>query len=201
MRRNWLLYLVIFSLALNFGTIGTFAYLRYQDQAQRLARQLPPPLPLRELWQTLKLDEAQRQALRHLAPEHRDKVGAIRHELFQKRQEFFDLLKAETPDQAAIQAKIGEISTLQGQLEEELVRFLLEVRKNLKPEQNAAFLDLVRTRLDKAMPGSHGPMHGRRGPWHGSPGPGLEPPPPGMGPPAGPGLPPCPGPECPEPRE
>ena len=197
MRRNWLLYLVIFSLALNFGTIGTFVYLHYQDQAQRLSRELPPPLPMRELWQTLKLDETQRQAVRGLFAQHRAKVEEIRRELFQRRQELFELLRAETPALPVIHAKIEEISASQGKLEEELVRHLLEFRKELKPEQRTAFLNLVQTRLDKAC----GPMGGRRGPWHG--GPRLGPPPgPGMGPGPGPGMPgpgmePGPGPEGP----
>ena len=184
MRRNWLLYLVIFSLALNFGTIGTFIYLHYQDQAQRLSRDLPPPLPMRELWQTLKLDETQRQAVRGLFAQHRAKVEAIRSELFQRRQELFDLLRAETPALPAIHAKIEEISAAQGKLEEELVRHLLEFRKELKPEQRTAFLNLVQARLDKAC----SPIGGRRGPWHG--GPRLGPPPgPGRGPGPGPGMP------------
>ena len=171
MRRNWLLYLVIFSLALNFGTIGTFVYLHYQDQAQRLSRDLPPPLPMRELWQTLKLDETQRQAVRGLFSQHRAKVEAIRSELFQRRQELFELLKAETPDLPAIHAKIEEISASQGKLEEELVRHLLEFRKELKPEQRTAFLNLVQTRLDKAWAA---PWAAGAAPWHGRPG--LAPP-------------------------
>ena len=200
MRRNWLLYLVIFSLALNLGTIGTIAYLRYQDQAQRLSREMPPPLPMRDLWRTLKLDETQRQAVRGLFVQHRAKVEAIRSELFQRRQELFELLKAETPALAVIRAKIGEISASQGKLEEELVRHLLEFRKELKPEQRVAFLDLVQTRLDKALGGPCGPMGGR-GPRHGGPPPG-PPPGPGMGPGPGPGMPgpgmePGPGPEGP----
>ena len=190
MKRNWLLYLVIFSLALNLGTIGTFAYLRYQDQKQRLTRELPPPLPLRDLWQTLKLDDGQHRALLELVPDHRARVAAIRKDLFLKRYELFDLLKGEAPDQAAIRGKIGEISDLQGKLEEELVRFLLAVRKNLKPEQNTVFLELVRSRLDRALCGPGGPWGGRRGPWRG--GPGLGPPPP-------PEKGPCPVPGMPEP--
>jgi Spy/CpxP family protein refolding chaperone len=198
-RRNWLLYLVIFSLALNLGSIGTFAYLRYQDQAQRLSREVPPPLPMRDLWRTLKLDETQRQAVRGLFSQHRAKVEEIRRELFQRRQELFDLLKAETPAMAVIHAKIGEISASQGKLEEELVRHLLEFRKELKPEQRTAFLNLVQTRLDKALGGPCAPMGGRG--WHG--GPPLGPPRgPGMGPGPGPGMPgpgmkPGPGPEGP----
>ncbi len=201
MKRNWLLYLVIFSLALNFGTIGTFVYLRYQDQAQRLSREIPPPIPLRALWGDLKLDDTQRQALHALLPEHRSKVVAMREKLFQKRQELFELLKVEAPDMPAVQAKVREISGLQGKLEEELVRFLLEFRKHLKPEQTAAFLNVVQTRLDKALGGPYGPTGrhgGRHGPGLGPP-PGMGPgpgdcPPPGMGPPPEMCPPPGPGP-------
>jgi Spy/CpxP family protein refolding chaperone len=192
-KRNWLLYLVIFSLALNFGTIATLVYLRYQDKAQRLSQEIPPPMAMRALWGTLNLDQAQRQAVRGLFPEHRAKVMEVRGELSQKRRELFDLIKAEAPAMAPVQAKVREISDLQGKLEEELVRFLLEFKKRLKPEQRAAFLDQVQTRWDKAGP--CGPMDGRgprHGPGHGpgmGPGPGLVPPP-GMGPgPKGPGRP------------
>jgi Spy/CpxP family protein refolding chaperone len=188
-RRNWLFYLVIFSLALNFGVIGTFVYLRYQDQTQSTARELPPPLHLRALWRSLNLDASQRRALHGLFPEHREKVTKLRDALFHKRQELFGLLKNEPSDQTAIRAKVREISALQGQLEEELMRFLLELKKNLKPEQTTVFLDLVQTRLDKAMRHHCGPGDGRglrlgsglgRGRRRG---PGPEPPPgPGMGP-------------------
>ena len=187
MKRNWLLYLVIFSLALNFGTIATLVYLRYQDQAQRLSQEIPPPMAMRALWGTLNLDQAQRQAVRGLFPEHRAKVTELRGELSQKRRELFDLIKGEAPAMAPVQAKVREISDLQGKLEEELVRFLLEFKKRLKPEQRATFLDQVQTRWEKAGP--WGPMDGR-GPRHGpGHGPGLGPPP-GMGPgPGGPGRP------------
>jgi Spy/CpxP family protein refolding chaperone len=189
-KRNVLLYLVIFSLALNLGTIGTLVYLRYQDQGQRFSREIPPPLHMRALWGDLKLDPSQRQALHALFPEHRGKVMEIRGELAQKRQELFNLLSDESPDLPAVQAKVREISVLQGKLEEELVRFLLEFKKHLKPEQSAAFLGLVQTRLDKTLGGPCGPG-GRR--WHRRPGPGMGHgpglgPPPGMGP-GGPGRP------------
>ena len=120
MKRDWLIYLVMFSLALNLGTIGTIVYLRYQDHQQPAAGpgSPPPPLPMKSLWRELNLDDSQRQALRHLFPEHHQKVKAIRQELTQKRQELFDLMQADSTPWSAIQAKIQEISTLQGSLEE-----------------------------------------------------------------------------------
>ncbi|MGC2433345.1 MAG: Spy/CpxP family protein refolding chaperone [Desulfobaccales bacterium] len=178
MKPNWLLYLVIFSLALNFGTIGAFVYLHHQDQG-RLYPGMPHPLPMRALWGALKLEDSQRQAVHGLLPEHRGKIAEIRSALFLKRQELFDLLKGEAPDMSKVRAKIGEISSLQGELEEEQVRFLLEIGKELKPAQKVAFLDLIQHRLNQSMAGTWGP----RGWKGGRPGP-------MMGPGRGPGKPP-----------
>ena len=182
MKRDWLIYLVMFSLALNLGTIGTIVYLRYQDQQKLAAGPAPPPppLPMKSLWRELNLDESQRQTLRRLFPEHHQKVKAVRQELAQKRQELFDLIKAESTPWSAIQAKVQEISALQGSLEEEMARFMLEFKKNLNPEQHAAFLNLLQTRLgcgpERACPPG-GPGDGRRrGPGMGR----------GMGPRGGP---------------
>jgi Spy/CpxP family protein refolding chaperone len=187
-KRNWLLYLVIFSLALNLGTIGTFAYLRYQDQAKQVAGQPPPPLPLRSLWRELNMNNSQRQALRRLFPEHHRKVQETRQELAQKRQELFDLIRKDSTPWSAIQAKIQEISALQGRLEEEMTRFMLALKQNLNPEQQAAFLNKLQARLcgQEAACGPMGPGFGRhRGPGRG---PGMGP---GMGPRGGPME--CPG--------
>ncbi len=179
MNRNWLLYLVIFSLALNFGTIGTFVYLRYQDQKEGAAG-MPPPMHMRELWGALKMDDPQRQALHRLFPEHRRKVMAMRQEMAQKRRELFELLKDEATPWEAVQTKVREISNLQGSLEEELVRHLLEFKKILKPEQYAAFWALMEPRLVRPLDGM-GPGGGRgMGPGGGR----------GMGP-GGPGGPPA----------
>ncbi len=186
MKRDWLIYLVMFSLALNFGTIGTIVYLRYQDQQKLAAGPAPPPPPLlmKSLWRELKLDESQRQTLRRLFPEHHQKVTAVRQELAQKRQELFDLIKVESTPWSAIQAKIREISALQGSLEEEMARFMLEFKKTLTPEQHAAFLNLLQTRLGCGPEGACPPgglgNGRRRGPGMGR---GMGP---GMGPRGGP---------------
>lgn len=182
MKRDWLIYLVMFSLALNLGTIGTIVYLRYQDQQKLAAGPAPPPpaMPMKSLWRELKLDEPQRQTLRRLFPEHHQKVAAVRQELAQMRQELFDLIKGESTPWSAVQAKVREVSALQGSLEEEMARFMLEFKKNLNPEQQAAFLNLVQTRLGCGPEGAcppGGPGNGRRrGPGMGR----------GMGPRGGP---------------
>jgi Spy/CpxP family protein refolding chaperone len=167
LKRNWLTYLVIFSLALNLGTMGTIFYLRHQAQTDRVAGPGPGPMPLRSLWRELNMDKAQRQALHQLFPEHYQKVRALRQELTQRRQELFNLIKEESTPMSAIRAKIQEISALQGSLEEEMAHFMMEFKKNLDPTQYAAFLNLVQTRLgcgEPCGPGEPGRGGGRRGP-------------------------------------
>ena len=175
MKRNWLLYLVIFSLALNLGTLGAFAYLRYQDRQTAVGKEAPGPMGLRDLWLALHLDKEQRQTLRKLAPDHRQRVAQLRQEMQAKRQELFDLLKGENPDWSVIQAKIKEISAQQGRLEEEVARFLLECKKHLRPEQQAAFISLVERRLCRPGGDGCGPMGGHRPSWGQGKGRGLGP--------------------------
>lgn len=63
MKRDWLLYLVIFSLALNVGTIGTFAYLRWKDRQWAPPPPHSAPMPFRKLMGKLQLDRQQRRVL------------------------------------------------------------------------------------------------------------------------------------------
>lgn len=179
MKRNWLLYLVIFSLALNLGTMGAFAYLRWQDRGEEGAlRQSTSsregrrkageaPLPFRELLGKLNLDAQQLQELKRLSPEHHRQVGALRQELAQKRGALFDLLKqGDLPAWEPVRAKVREINQLQLGLEEEMVRHLLEIQKLLKPEQRAVLLVHLEKRLSHFWRGrgqGWGPPGARRG--------------------------------------
>jgi Spy/CpxP family protein refolding chaperone len=176
MKHNWLLYLVIFSLALNLGTVGTLLYLHFQGPPPRPAG--PPPMPVRELWGSLNLDPQQQQSLVRLFPEHQRQVLAARTALAQRRGELMALMQQENPPWEALRGKVQEISNLQGQLEEEMVRYMLEMKKQLKPEQRQAFLNMMQTRLERGGPA------GRRGgpPGRWDIGPGM-----GKGPAMGPG--------------
>jgi Spy/CpxP family protein refolding chaperone len=146
-RKNWLLYLVIFSLALNLGTIGTFAYLQhYQGQADKTVV-AASPVPTGPLWHRINLDKSQRRTIRSLFPEHRRKFQEVRLQMAEKRQQLFDLLQNENTPMRAIQAKVWEINALQGSLEQEMVRFMLAFKKTLTPQQRAVFLNRVQSRL------------------------------------------------------
>lgn len=155
MKRGWLIYLLIFSLALNLGIAGALAFLRFQDRQKANVTSGQQPMPLKDLCSLVKIDATQHEAIKGLLPEHKRRLLETRRELAQKRRELFELIASEAPPDSAIQKKVQEISNLQGSLEEEIVRFLLEVKQQLKPEQQAAFLSLVQRRLSGHDGGGH----------------------------------------------
>jgi Spy/CpxP family protein refolding chaperone len=180
MKRDWLLYLVIFSLALNVGTVGALAYFKWQErQAQEKAEQPPgpatgpragrgePALPFRELMDKLNLEADQRQTMWRLMTEQSRQVMALRRSLAERRAALFALMKQpELPPWEKVQTSIREINELQVRLEEEMARHLLEVQKHLRPEQRQILLSHLEQRLSHFW-GGRGPSPHMMGPRRG----------------------------------
>lgn len=157
MNRNLLNWLLAVSLALNIGVLATYVYLRHQERASPEER--AQMKPFREMWGPLNLEPGQQQALRGLLPEHRRRMRELRRELAQKRRELCDLARLGTAAWPDIREKIGSISTLQGQLEEEVLRFCLTFQEHLNPKQKTAFFASMERLMVHAQGGK-----GRMGP-------------------------------------
>lgn len=136
MKRNWLLFAFLFSLALNLGALGAWGY-------YRLTAPPPPPPPpggwlppgFGRLLHNLQLDPEQRVKLQQYFQEQHQRLREPRLRLAQARSELVSLLQAETPDEAAILAKVQEIVAYQGQLEHQVAQALLVTARVLRPEQ------------------------------------------------------------------
>ncbi len=153
MKRNFWICLLVFSLALNLGGLAAFGYLRLQGHGKAMTGQGPLPPPPQEIWRTLNLEVEQRRVLQSLLPEHRRRVRDLRAELAQKRFELFEMIKEGAAAWPDIQEKVKEVSTLQGKLEEEVMRFSLAFQEHLKPEQRAAFINFLERRLPNVQGG------------------------------------------------
>jgi len=172
MKRSWLIVVLACSLSLNIGIIANFAYWRYGGQVP-LGLKPASPLPFQELWRSLDLEPEQRQIVRGLLPAHRQRIDELRLRLAQQRQELSEMLKGEAPSWPAMKDKIREIAELQGSLELEIVRFGLDFRDCLKPEQKISFMKFMERRLLSLQGGSslgHGlrSLRGRSGRGTGS---------------------------------
>jgi Spy/CpxP family protein refolding chaperone len=176
MKRNWLLYLVIFSLALNLSTVGALVYYWYQPPPEPGPREAGRhPGSLMGFLHSLNLDPDQEKLLKQSFPPHRQQIKTLRQQLTQQRQRLYELINQPQPNEAEIAAQITVINNIQNALEQETARFLLEIKRNLRPEQQEALLQRVGQRL--CGPGFCGPNGkpgrgmGRCGPRQGSPGP------------------------------
>lgn len=150
MTRNWLLAALIFSVALNLGVLGAWAYFTLPRPSQ------PPPPPgpkgwaspgLAPLLHELNLEPEQKALVEQYFQGRRQEMLTLRQRLGQTRLELLNLLRAESPDEAALAAKIQEIAALQGQLELHLAQGLVAALKILRPEQKRFLLERLQQRL------------------------------------------------------
>jgi len=186
MKKNWLLYLVIFSLALNVGTLGAFFYFRYQDRQAAVGRDLIRPVGLGKILRHLNLTPEQKQAFQQLFPAHQHQVMTMKKELAERRRDLVSLLQEDEPSLAALEDHLRRIGAIQTGLEREMLHFLLQVRQHLAPPQRQILLQQLNERLcSRRMhlgrplrPEDLCPSPGRRGPGRELGGPGGPPPPP-----------------------
>jgi hypothetical protein len=105
------------------------------------------------------LDDTQREAIDDIMVEKKDRMDDIRSELSVKRSELMELMRADEPDPNAVEAKIGEIAELQGELEQVIAEQMMEVYSVLTPEQVERFTSHMEERLCPG--GGHGMGQGR----------------------------------------
>jgi Spy/CpxP family protein refolding chaperone len=87
-----------------------------------------------------------------------------RAELEIKRIDLREMMAADKPDRATIDAKLQEISTSRLVMEKSAVNFRLNSRDTLTPEQRQKLRDLMRNRWARdGGPGERGPREGRPG--------------------------------------
>jgi len=163
MKRNWLIFILFCSMGLNMGSMASFAYWRYGGQSGLELKHQASPVPFRELTRSLNLGPEQHQIIRGLLPAHQQRISELRLGLVQRRRELFEMLQEGTLSWSAMQAKIREISDLQGRLEMEMVQFSLKYRNCLNPEQKIAFTKFMEHHL-LAGQGGKGRTHGHWGP-------------------------------------
>jgi Spy/CpxP family protein refolding chaperone len=151
----------------------------------------------------LTLTDDQRKAMDGILQDHRMKLIDLQATLRKAELEMGPLMKADTPDRAAIEAQIDRVVGARGDLEKANARFLLDIRMQLKPDQWKQLQTMHQNRMDhQGMrdrdwgPGGHdGQRPGMDGPGDQFRGPGGQfhhPQPPQPPPDAAPQAPPAP---------
>ncbi|MGB0064187.1 MAG: Spy/CpxP family protein refolding chaperone [Terracidiphilus sp.] len=119
------------------------------------------------LVQRLNLTEDQRKAMDGILQDHKMKLIDLRANLEKAEVELGPLMKADTPDENAIEAQIDKVVAARAELEKANARFLLGIRMKLTPDQ---WKQLQTLRMDR-MHRDH--MQGREGWGHDGQRPGM----------------------------
>ena len=116
----------------------------------------------------LNLTDDQRKAMDGILQDHRMKLIDLQATLQKAEVAMGPLMKADTPDRAAIEAQIDKVVQARGDLEKANARFLLDIRMQLKPDQWKQLQTMHENRMERE--GIHG-----RGRWgHDGRGPGMN---------------------------
>lgn len=117
--------------------------------------------------QKLSLSDDQRKAMDGILQDHKMKLIDLRANLQRAEVEMGPLMKADAPDEKAIEAQIDKVVAARAELEKANARFLLDIRMQLKPEQWKQLRDWRMERM------GHDHMQGREGWRHDGQGPGM----------------------------
>jgi Spy/CpxP family protein refolding chaperone len=85
--------------------------------------------------QQLTLTDDQRKAMDGIVQDHKMKLIDLRANLEKAEVTMGPMMKADTPDQKAIEAQIDKVVMARAELEKANARFLLDIRMQLKPDQ------------------------------------------------------------------
>ncbi len=121
----------------------------------------------------LNLTDDQRKAMDGILQDHRMKLIDMQATLRKAELAMGPLMKADSPDRAAIEAQIDKVVTARADLEKANAHFLLDIRMQLKPDQWKQLQTMHQDRMHHEGMGEHGPgrwEHGGRGPGMDGPG-------------------------------
>lgn len=133
----------------------------------------------------LSLTDEQRKAMDGIMQDHRLKLIDLQANLERAEVSLGPLLKADTPDRAAIEAQINKVVTARADLERANSLFLLDLRMQLNPDQWKKLVTMHQERMRPGRgrgPWGHDGRQGMRGPGGQFHRPPMPPPPGGAAP-------------------
>ena len=144
MRDNLLRYILIVSVILNLSFLGAAGYTHYKQSTYRRAPSMHElHMGGTHLFESLGLKSEQLKAFQEKAMPFHEQMTKKRQEVDQLRAMLFGLMRADQPDQKAIEVTIAKINATQQELQKTAVAHMLEFKSMLNKEQQKKFLDMI----------------------------------------------------------
>ncbi|MCD6333740.1 MAG: periplasmic heavy metal sensor [Candidatus Latescibacteria bacterium] len=167
MRNKWLILALVFSVMVNAAAIGTIGF--HWWKVRRIVRPLPPPGgPMRGLMhRALSLNPTQMRKLDAHRKQMTEEIERNKKGLVENRIRLMQLLRSSEPDSAEVEAALQEMGAFQMAIQRTVFFNLLQMKRELTPEQQEKLLRMMARRpgWDGMGPEfGHGPKPGRFGP-------------------------------------
>jgi len=107
--------------------------------------------PSQSWYFNLGLNNEQAESLKKMDFAFREKTDKICMRICKERIDLLNMMRNSKADPEAIYKKIEEIGTVQISLEKEIATHILQVKKDLTPEQSEAYLNKIREELRLSM--------------------------------------------------
>lgn len=107
--------------------------------------------PSQSWYSAVGLSSEQADSLKKFDASFRQDADKLCMIICKERLEILNLMKSKNANQDAIYKKIEQIGDLQVFLEKQIASHILEVKKNLTPEQSQAYLDRVHQEIRKSI--------------------------------------------------
>jgi len=133
-------------LLINISVIGSMAYVMYNIHNKenytafhhKMMKKKKHPRHNKStmsLIKQLNLTDKQQQNLKVIRKEHFKRMKQLKANLFKTQHQLFDVAGSDNPDSTLIAEYRTKMMTIQGQIADESLAFLAELKKNLDPEQ------------------------------------------------------------------
>ncbi|MFH0789889.1 MAG: periplasmic heavy metal sensor [Pseudomonadota bacterium] len=149
MKNNFLKYILILSLLLNFSFLGAAGYTHYKQSRYRQPPQINCGVQGGHLFEELSLKPEQIKLFQHKAPLFHSTLNKKRQEVDYLRGSLFGLMGADNPDHQAIEAAITQINDRQHEMQKMVVAHMLEFKSMLDKDQQKKFLGLIEGAMGK----------------------------------------------------
>ncbi len=147
--------ILIISLAFNLAVAAAFAF-AWVRNSRFDESQLHHPGALdridhrcRRLANRISLRGEKAELLERIMVGEEEEQRYIQDRLHEARDELFEMIWSEDPDEKAVLGKVDEVVLLQGELEKLFINRLLKARSILDPEEEKRFHDHMRKRMDR----------------------------------------------------
>ena len=157
MKDNFLKYLLVLSLLLNFSILGAAGYTFYQ-------RKWYPPAPFGyglprgarvgssihpHLFEALSLTPEQRKQFEEKAPLFHEALDEKRKKVDRLRGSLLDLMGSDHPNTKALETTIAEINGVQEEMQKLVVAHMLQFKSILAKDQQKKFFDLIQGAMSR----------------------------------------------------